>query len=183
MAALVALETAIDQALDQLIPAVSGHAEVAAMFRDFHSMVKSQLYALDSRLQTLAENYPIPDRTAEVLPEVGQVDDNVYPVSTALQALYTLFNQAEIGYATLQPISHRFRESWVAADEGTAAHLARQHTQNYVRAIQKISRVLHDVVLWELDGAGLACQCTCPSCSLGCNFSHYMAGIFTHYVA
>jgi hypothetical protein len=167
MAAMVALEAAIEQTLDQLLPEVSGHAEVSAMCRDFHSMVKSQLYALHSRLQTLAESCPIPDRATEALPDVGSIGGHVYPVSTALQALYTLFNQAVIGYATLQPISHRFRESWVIADAGTAAHLARQHTQNYVRAIEKIGRVLHDVVLWELDGAGLACQCTCPSCNLG----------------
>jgi hypothetical protein len=78
-----------------------------------------------------------------------------------------MFSQAVIGYSTLQPLSHRFRESWVVADASTAAHLARQHTQNYVRAMQKIGRVLHDVVLWELDGEGLACQCTCPSCDFG----------------
>ncbi len=53
------------------------------------------------------------------------------------------------------------------ADEGTSYHLTRQHTQNYVQAIQQISRLLHDVVIWELDQEGLECQCICPSCGIG----------------
>ncbi len=167
MAEMVALEGAIEKALDQLIPEVSGHPEVSAMFRDFQSTVRDQLYALDSRLRALSENHPIPDRTSAVFADGRISDRDRYPVSTALQNLYSLFNEAVIGYSTLQPISHRFRESWVAADEGTAAHLARQHTQNYVRAIQQICCLLHDVVLWELDSEGLECLCTCPSCSLG----------------
>jgi C-terminal processing protease CtpA/Prc len=61
----------------------------------------------------------------------------------------------------------RFRDSWAIAEDGTTAHLARQHTQNYVHAIQQIARVLHDVVVWEMDQEGLECQCTCPSCSSG----------------
>jgi C-terminal processing protease CtpA/Prc len=41
------------------------------------------------------------------------------------------------------------------------------HTLNYSRAIQEIARILHDVVLWELDREDLECQCICPSCSIG----------------
>jgi membrane-associated protease RseP (regulator of RpoE activity) len=64
-------------------------------------------------------------------------------------------------------IAIRFRDSWAVAEAGTAAHLARQHTQNYVHAMQQIARVLHGVVVWEMDQEGLECQCVCPSCGSG----------------
>jgi hypothetical protein len=134
MAEVVALEAAIERALDQLIMDSANHPEVTAMLRDFHAMTKGQLYALDTRLQTLAANVPIPDRTAAVRPDGESDDGNTYPVSTALQTAYTLFNRALIAYAALQVIAIRFRDSWAIAADGTTAHLARQHTQNYVHA-------------------------------------------------
>jgi hypothetical protein len=167
MAEVVALEAAIEQVLDQLIMESSHHPEVTAMLREFHAMTKGQLYALDTRLQTLAANVPIPERTATICPDATSGDGNTYPVSAALQTAYTLFNRALIEYAALQVIALRFRDSWAIAEDGTTAHLARQYTQNYVHAIQQIARVLHGVVVWELDHEGLECQCVCPSCSSG----------------
>jgi hypothetical protein len=167
MADVVALEATIEQVLDQLIMESANHPEVTAMLQEFYAMTKGQLYALDTRLQTLAANVPIPDRTAAVRPDEESGDGNTYPVSTALQTAYTLFNRALIEYAALQVLAIRFRDSWAIAADGTTAHLARQHTQNYVHAIQQIARVLHDVVVWEMDQEGLECQCTCPSCSSG----------------
>jgi len=167
MADMVALEDAIEQVLARCIPEVADHATVSTLLREFHTMVKGQLYALDARLQTLAHNIPIPESAVTVFSAGGYNDGHEHRVSAILQMVYTIFNQAVIGYATLQPLAHRFRESWVVAADGTAAHLARQHTQNYVHAIQQIGRLLHDVVVWELDNAGLECQCTCPSCGLG----------------
>ncbi len=87
--------------------------------------------------------------------------------STALQIVYTIFNQALIGYSVLHPLATRFLDSPWIADEGTSYHLTRQHTQNYIQAIQQISRLLYDLVLWELDREGLECQCICPSCGVG----------------
>jgi membrane-associated protease RseP (regulator of RpoE activity) len=78
-----------------------------------------------------------------------------------------MFNQAVIGYSVLHLLATRFRDSDSIADESTSLHLARQHTQNYVQAIQQISRLLHDVVVWELDREGLECLCLCPGCSVG----------------
>jgi hypothetical protein len=167
MADVIGLEAAIEWALDQLIGDSSNHPEVSAMLRGFHTTTKGQLYALDTRLQTLANNVPIPDRTAALCLDGEHGDGANYPVSTALQTVYSLYNRALIEYATLQVIAIRFRDSWAVAEAGTTAHLARQHTQNYAKVIQQICRVLHDVVVWELDHEGLECQCVCPSCSLG----------------
>ena len=67
----------------------------------------------------------------------------------------------------LHPLATRFLDSPWIADKGTSLHLTQQHTQNYIQAIQQISRLLHDVVLWELDQEGHECQCICPSCGVG----------------
>lgn len=164
---LIALEAAIERKLQDLLPEVSDHAEASTLLRDFQALPKDQRKALEGRLDYLNENS---------LNTIGSVTDSVagnireggdYLVSAALQSLYTMFNQAVIGYATLHSLATRFLDSVLIADEGTSFHLARQHTQNYVQAIQQISRLLHDVVIWELDQEGSECQCICPSCGVG----------------
>jgi len=163
MAEMVALEAAIEQALGELIPEVSNHSEVTAVFKDFHAMTQGHLQALTARLQTVAD-VPIPDTTGKSFPDGDRGDG--YPVSTALQTIYVAFSQAVIGYSTLQTLTRRFRDNWLIGDENTDA-LVKLHTANYVGAIQQISRLVHDVVVWELDDKGLECDCICPSCGLG----------------
>lgn len=87
--------------------------------------------------------------------------------SAALRHLYSRLQEAVIGYAALLSIATRSRDSWIIATEGTAAHMARQHQQEYLALSGRITQVLHDVVLEELDAAGLPCRCTCPSCGVG----------------
>ena len=72
-----------------------------------------------------------------------------------------------IYYSTLQAISHRAGDSWVFTEEGTTAHISRQHTQDYARLSGQIVGLLHDVVLSELDKDGIVCGCRCPACSVG----------------
>jgi hypothetical protein len=167
LAHMIALEAAIEQRLEELIPKVSAHAGVTALLTDFQTLARDQRQALKTRLQTIADAVPLSKETTVVLPVDGLSQEADYPVSTALQIVYTIFNQAVIGYSVLLPFATRFLDSNWIADEGTSQHLTLQHTQNYVQAIQQISRLLHDVVLWELDGEGLECQCICASCGVG----------------
>lgn len=167
LAAVVGLEAAIEQTLKQLLEENFHHPQVATLLSEFHTLTKEQLYALDVRLQTLADDVPIPDRGAAIHLDAECADSDHYPASTALQTVYCLYNRALIEYATLQVIAIRYRDSWAVAEDGTTAHLARQHTQDYARAIGQLSRVFHDVVVWEMEGEGSECQCVCPSCSLG----------------
>jgi hypothetical protein len=162
----VALEIDIEQALAQLSEAVSGHAQAEALFEEFCQMVKSQHEALEARLRSIISDVPDFDRTTTTtaLSEVSQESD--YPVSTSLQHLYTLFSQAIMAYTTLQPLTLRFHDGWASGEENSA-RIVRQHTINYVTALQKINQLIHDVVVWEMDQEGLECQCTCPSCGLG----------------
>ena len=78
-----------------------------------------------------------------------------------------MFNQAVIGYSMLTTMGTRFLDSPYSADEWTSFHLAKRHMENYARAIQQITHLLHDVLLWELDNEGFECQCQCPSCGVG----------------
>jgi len=167
LAHMIALEVAIEQRLEELIPEVSVHAGVTALLKGFQTLTKAQRQALETRLQTIADAEPLSKGIQGVLPVDRLSQEADYPVSTVLQIIYTMFNQAVFGYSVLHALSTRFLDSQWIADEGTSYHLTRQHTQNYVQAIQQISRLLHDVVIWELDQEGLECQCICPSCGAG----------------
>lgn len=167
LANMIAIEMAIDKKLGNLLPEVTSHAEVTALLTKFQSMAAEQKHALENRLLYIG------NKTAN-LPQIPATElsselvlDEKCPVFGALQAAYTLFSQAIEGYAVLHPLATRFADSLVIAEEGTSYHLCRQHGQNYIEAVQKISQLIPDVILWELDQEHLECQCTCPSCGVG----------------
>lgn len=164
---MIALETTIKQKLEELLPKVSAHSRVTALLTGFLSLTRDQRQALEVRLQAIGGTISLSNAPSVALSVSGSTEEANYPVSTALQTAYTLFNQAIIGYAVLHPLATRFADSLVIAEEGTSYHLCRQHARNYIESIQKISHLLHDVILWELDQEQLECQCTCPSCGVG----------------
>ncbi|MDH3377956.1 MAG: PDZ domain-containing protein [Gammaproteobacteria bacterium] len=164
---MITLESAIDQKLRDLLTKVTSHAEVTALLTEFQSMAADQRQALETRLHVIGNNIAISNEPLITDFASGLSEDENHPVSTALEAAYTLFSQAIVGYAVLHPLATRYADSLVIAEEGTSYHLCRQHAQNYIKAVQKISHLLHDVILWELDQEHLECQCTCPSCGVG----------------
>ena len=167
LANMIALELAIDKKLGNLLPEVTSHAEVTALLTKFQSMAAEQMHALEHRLQCIGNETA---NSPQVLPTElasGLILDEKYPVSGALQVAYALFSQAIGGYAVLHPLATRFADSLVIAEEGTSYHLCRQHGQNYIEAVQKVSQLIPDVILWELDQEHLECHCTCPSCGVG----------------
>jgi hypothetical protein len=167
LANMIALEKAIDQKLGEMRPKVTSHTEVSALLTKSQLMATEQRRALEARLQDIGGNaaISIDALSSEFASGFGQ-DEN-YPVSSALQVTYTMFNQAIVGYAVLHPLATRFADSLVIAEEGTSYHLCRTFAQNYIEAVQEISQLIHDVILWELDREHLECQCTCPSCGVG----------------
>lgn len=164
---LIALEAAIEQKLGELVPAVSDNVEATTLLSGFLSLPRDQRKALQTRLLSLTETVPRTEDPATIVVGGGLNEVEDYPVSTALQLAHTMFNQAVIGYSMLVPLGTRFRDSHYLADEGTSFHLAKQHMENYTRAIQKITHLLHDVLLSELNEEGYECQCGCSSCSAG----------------
>jgi len=159
---MVALEASIEKTLDRLSKQASDHPEVASLVSSFHDLSGVQRQTLSARLQTVAGDMVLPDMTAAE----SDVGESGYPISTALQQASAILNQAIIGYAMLRTIALRFRDSSLIGDVNTG-DIAELHTKNYVGAVHKINQLLHNVVLWEMDREGAACQCTCPSCGLG----------------
>lgn len=162
MARMVALEASIEKTLDQLSKQASDHPDVAALVRSFHEMSEAQRQTLEARLQAVAGDIAIPDRSVAEFDGGG----GGYPVSSALRQASTALNQAIFGYAMLRTIALRFRDSPMIG-EGNTGDIAEQHTENYIGAVHKINQMLHNVVLWEMDREGSACLCTCPCCGLG----------------
>jgi len=167
LAHMIAIETSIEHRLDVLIPEVSAHHEVSALLTNFQVLSRTQRQALESRYQTLTGGVPASKGSTSVVSGDWLSYTADQPISTSLQDVYTLLNQAVFGYSVLHTLARRFLDSVMIAEDGTSQHLARQHTQSYIQAVQQISRMLHDVVIWELDQEGLECQCTCPSCGIG----------------
>ncbi|MFZ3078634.1 MAG: PDZ domain-containing protein [Bellilinea sp.] len=174
LAQMIALEVGIEQRLERLIPEVSNHIGTISLLENVKNLSRDHRQALETRLRNLIDNpsnYESQNVTS-FLTNGLSMDEN-YPVSASLQAVYTLLNQAIIGYSVLHPLATRFLDSPYVATEGTSFHLTRQHTENYVQAIQQISRLIHDVVIWELDEEECECQCGCISCRSGiCLCSH-----------
>ena len=167
LANMIAIEAAIEKNLEELMPKVSAHADTKTLFTGFLTTTRAQRLALENRLHTISQGISQSIGSTEVIASISLFQEADYPISTALQIVYTMFHQAVIGYSVLHSLSTRFMDGPYIADEGTSYHLARQHTQSYINSIQQIVRLIHDVVIWELDEKGFECQCTCPSCSVG----------------
>ncbi len=85
----------------------------------------------------------------------------------ALASLAGAVLQAVAEYGELLHLACRARDSWIAAAEGTTAHLARQFIQDYQVHLGRMPTLLGQTVTGELDDMGSACRCTCASCSMG----------------
>lgn len=170
LASLVALESQLEADLDETLEHEIEHAQAAAALTRLHATVKGQHTALEARLKTIAsDDQDSPSLSADPLVRATENMSgagDAYQVSAGLHTIFTLVNQAIFGYAILQALTHRYRDSKVAEGPNTA-DISAQHTRSYTAAAQDLNQLIHDVVLWELNRAGDECRCTCPSCSLG----------------
>ena len=167
LTALVELEKRIQQTIANLHGVVSAHPEARDLLARLEEMACTHLDALYQRMR-ITPNDDSNSRAGVngLSPNQTQFAE-LHPVSNALGVVYTIVQEAVIGYSTIQPITFRAQDSWVMADKGTTAHISRQYTQEYLSVAGQITTLIHDVVLWELDGDGFVCRCTCPSCSIG----------------
>ena len=167
LADMISIESVIEKSIEEMLPGASTHAGVTTLLTGLQTLDRTRRAALEIRLQVINGAVPLLNEPSVALSGSESSEDASYPVSEALQTAYTLINQAVIGYAVLHPLATRFKDSIYIADEGTSYHLSREHTKNYIEAIQQVSCLLHDVILWELDQENLECQCVCPSCGAG----------------
>ena len=161
MAQLIALEASIVKLLEQQLDTVAAYPDGTTIIQKLVQLAQNHRQALEARLNVVAKNVLVPDRADQDF----QFDAD-YPMSTALRRDYASLNEAIIDYTTLRVIALRFRDSPVAGKENTA-DLADQHIRDYVGAIRRISQLIHDVVVWELEREGLSCNCTCACCGMG----------------
>jgi hypothetical protein len=177
---LISLESYFEHKLKVWIPRVSAHPEAQALLNNFLRLNRDHQDALETRLTTLRERISVDIESTANLAYFNARESHEYPVSSALQEIYALGNQAVINYAILGSLSSRSLDSWTIEDEGTSAHIALQHINDYVPAIQEISRLINDVVLWELYQEEQECKCKCPSCNLGvCLCSVYWRNVYS----
>ena len=160
---LLALEEEITAASPSLRERARGFAPAVEVTDEIEALACQHARALRERLQEQAPATPAPC--------VSEPRENTYtdahPASTALRDAYALVQRAVIGYSAMAPIAHRARDSWVMADAGTTSHIARDHLQDYVQVAGRVTAIIHDLVIKELEAQGHFCQCTCAACSLG----------------
>ncbi len=164
---MVALEKRIQRTIANLHVGVSAHSPARELLARLEEMACTHLDALCGRIQITPDDDPRAHTGVNGSSANQSQFGELHPVSHALGVAYTIVQEAIIRYSTIQPIAIRAGDSWVTADEGTTAHISRRHTQEYMGVAGQITALIHDVVLWELDGDGLVCRCTCPSCSVG----------------
>ena len=165
---MVALEKRLQRTVADFRGDASGHPAARDLLAGIEEMACTHLGVLCERLQTPAndEGTQASTRGLGNSTEIGEFA-KLHPVSNALGVAYTIVQEAIISYSTIQPIALRAADSWVMADEGTTAYISRKHLQEYMGVAGQITALIHDVVVWELDGDGFVCQCTCPCCSIG----------------
>lgn len=164
---LRAVESRLEATLGDLSSVVQQHPVAPGLIADIQCQARDHIAAIEARLRNAGDDRAFVSADgASVRADRDWLSD-LHPVSSSLRIAHALINEAIIGYSMIQPIATRFRDSWVIADEGTTAHIARRHTQDYVAAAGHIMQMIHDAVIWELDLEGLECRCTCPSCSIG----------------
>jgi DNA-binding CsgD family transcriptional regulator len=161
---LLALERAIRSAIPDLLTRVPDCGPINDLLTDIDHLAACHVAALEQRLRDT-----LPTGSDYGAPSVHPLRafSSQHSASSALQCAYAMLQEAVIRYTALQSMATRARDSWVMADEGTSAHIGRQHTQDYVKAAGWILALVHEAVLLELDNEHAACRCTCPACGIG----------------
>jgi membrane-associated protease RseP (regulator of RpoE activity) len=161
---MVALEYQLEESLAQLSAQTSGYLEAPVIMSELHSLARGQREAVQAHLRGLGDTDiprigPALSAAFEAPPGIQQGRQGQGTVA-ALRALGTAFSQAALAYEVLHGVAHRFFHP-------ATAELTDQHRRNYLQAAQAIHRAVGDVVVQELQEAGHACRCECPSCSPG----------------
>jgi DNA-binding CsgD family transcriptional regulator len=160
---LVCIERDISSRTLDLTERAALDPEVADLLRSVHATALTHCTALGARLNALdTSSRP----AASAPPSIGEKRGSLAP-SAALREAFVLLSEAVMAYLSTIPVCNRFRDSPITASEGTTAHLARAHAQDYLAAMGKLGGALPAAVLRELVNDGYDCQCTCPACGIG----------------
>lgn len=158
---MIALEGCVERFLTQQLPNLLENRAVEELLMKVQDTTRKQGHALINRLEEISDGATDSDIPTRKVSWACKANP-----SSILEATYTALNEAIIGYTTLSIIAKRFRDSAIIGERNTT-DIADQNTRGYVDAISSISRLLHDVVIAELDHEGLSCECTCACCGIG----------------
>lgn len=164
---LLALERGIAARLATLAVQAEASAPAAELLRDLARLARRHAEAVCARFAAAGLSA---NGGGDGLREAASAGDGlaaVHPAAAALRDAYALLQQGVISWAAIFPLVIHVRDSWVAADAGSSAHLVRQHAQDYMAAAGRVITMLPDVTVEELNAAGLECHCTCAGCSIG----------------
>lgn len=164
---LLVLECSIEGRIHQLAIQAESSPRAAELLRELASVARQHQDAVHGRFAAagLCQEEEVPRTIPTSIPCSPLA--RLHPASAALRDAYALVSQGLIGWATLFPLAIHVRDSWVVANDGTTGHIIRRHTQDYAAAAGRILAVLPDVLIDELNAAGVECRCTCPGCSIG----------------
>lgn len=146
---LIALEQALEGRAETVSSQSAANPEVDAVVQRLRATAREQREALQRQR----------DRLAMPRENVAELK-----LARALRPLYSILNEAALGYAVLHAAAHRDFDSQA---EGNTATLAEKHLRAYAAAIQEIDALSSDVVVQEMSSAGMECRCQCPACGLG----------------
>ncbi len=164
---LMDVEMMIQTTLANSTKQVEPHPQARACMAEIEALAGDHIDAILARINSASDDAFTAPAHPSLARSGGTWLSDFHPISSSLRQTYALLNEAIIGYSMIQPIATRFRDSPMAADTGTTAHITRQHTQDYLAAAGRILDVIHEAVIWELNQGGLECSCSCPSCGLG----------------
>jgi hypothetical protein len=168
VADLIILEEQVQTLLADQADDVGGHPSAAAALGRFQDMVEAHRTSLAARLSALGGTRASEPGRLMALPVPSEHSISATGptrVSRALHAWSSAFNHLAFAYGVLHTVAHRFYDS--QGEGNTGEDLAEVHLRRYARAVQEISQLLSDVVVWELGSAGEECRCQCPSCAVG----------------
>jgi hypothetical protein len=158
---MIALEDYIEGFLTQQLSNLEENQAIAILLESFRDTASKQKHALINRFDVISDGVTDSDIPTREISLTGRAIP-----SSILQTVYTVLNEAIIGYTTLSIIAKRSRDSAIIG-EGNTTDIVDQHTRNYVDAVRSISNLLHDVVIGELEHDGHCCECTCACCGIG----------------
>jgi ferritin-like metal-binding protein YciE len=144
---MVAVESHIEEALDRQRKMAKEFGPAGQAVQRFHDMVKrhrDELQAYQQQIGGTAGN-PIKEAGSAMLGKAAGMIDKIRTegVSKDLRDDDTAFNWAAISYSMLNVTA-------LALGDQRTADLAQRNLTDYAAAVQEITQIIGDVVVWEL---------------------------------
>ncbi len=148
---MAALESHIEEALDRQLTEVKDDPVALAAVRDFHDMVKRHRDTLKAIEEETGKTIgsPIKEAGAALFGKAAGIIDllRTEGISKGLRDDYAAFSLAAISYSMLHTTSTALGDSRVAS-------LAERHLRDHADAIMRITEIMPEVVVRELEKDG-----------------------------